>query len=114
MCSGFPFPRLTPSSLLSCGSIFWWGLLCCGRRDRHAQPQGSRASFGVWNNLLLVLDGGCRYGYGLSVVRWADNYHLFLLGMLSLIAATIALTAVRQCWRNGSGCILPEWVCPTF
>jgi len=37
---------------------------------------------------------------GLSVVRWADNYHLFLLGMLSLIAATIARTALRQCWRN--------------
>jgi hypothetical protein len=37
---------------------------------------------------------------GLSVVRWADNYHLFFLGMLSLIAATIARTALRQHWRN--------------
>ena len=36
----------------------------------------------------------------LSVVRWAENYHLFVLGMLSLIAATIARTAVRQRWRN--------------
>jgi uncharacterized membrane protein len=25
---------------------------------------------------------------GLSVVRWANNYHLFFLGMLSLMAAT--------------------------
>ena len=37
---------------------------------------------------------------GLSVVRWAENYHLFILGTLSLIAATIARTALRQRWRN--------------
>jgi uncharacterized membrane protein len=37
---------------------------------------------------------------GLSVTRWAENYHLFFLGALSLIAATLARTAIRQCWRN--------------
>ena len=36
---------------------------------------------------------------GLSVVRWANNYHLFFLGTLSLVAATSARTAVRQRWR---------------
>ena len=37
---------------------------------------------------------------GLSVVRWAENHHLFFLGALSLIAATVARTALRQRWRN--------------
>jgi len=37
---------------------------------------------------------------GLSVVRWAENYHLFFLGALSLIAATVARTALRQRWHN--------------
>ncbi len=37
---------------------------------------------------------------GLSVVRWVENYHLFLLGALSLLAATVARTALRQRWRN--------------
>jgi hypothetical protein len=37
---------------------------------------------------------------GLSVVRWADNYHLFILGTLSLITATIARRALRGRWRN--------------
>jgi uncharacterized membrane protein len=37
---------------------------------------------------------------GLSVVRWAHNYHLFILGTLSLVAATVARTALRQRWRN--------------
>jgi hypothetical protein len=37
---------------------------------------------------------------GLSVVRWAENYHLFFLGSLSLLAATFARNALRQHWRN--------------
>ena len=37
---------------------------------------------------------------GLSVVRWAENDHLFLLGLLSLISATVGRTALRQHWRH--------------
>jgi len=37
---------------------------------------------------------------GLSAVSWAKNYHLFILGALSLIAATVARAALRQRWRN--------------
>jgi hypothetical protein len=37
---------------------------------------------------------------GLSAVRWTENYHLFILGAFSLIAATVARTALRQRWRN--------------
>ena len=37
---------------------------------------------------------------GLSVVRWAESYHLFFLGALSLTAATVARKALRRRWRN--------------
>jgi len=37
---------------------------------------------------------------GLSVVRWAENYHLFILGTLSLVAATTGRMALRHRWRN--------------
>jgi len=37
---------------------------------------------------------------GLSVVRWTHNYHLFILGALSLIAATVARMALRRRWRG--------------
>jgi len=37
---------------------------------------------------------------GLSVVRWVHNYHLFILGALALIAATVARTAPRRRWRG--------------
>jgi hypothetical protein len=33
-------------------------------------------------------------------VRWAENYHLFVLGALSLTSATVARAALRQRWRN--------------
>jgi hypothetical protein len=37
---------------------------------------------------------------GLSVVRWTENYHLFVLGALSFAAATLARAALRQRWPN--------------
>jgi uncharacterized membrane protein len=37
---------------------------------------------------------------GLSVVRWAENYDLFVLGVLSLASATIARTALQQRRHN--------------
>ena len=38
----------------------------------------------------------------LSVMRWQENYHLFVLGILSFVAATIGRTALRHRW--------PYWV----
>ena len=36
----------------------------------------------------------------LSAMRWAENYHLFVLGILSFVEATIGRTALRQRWHN--------------
>jgi hypothetical protein len=36
----------------------------------------------------------------LSVMRWAENYHLFLLGALSLAAASFARAALRRRWHR--------------
>src|SRR5262245_54433268 len=60
--------------------------------------RGRHSSFGTiyyWCLMVVVATV-----IGLSVVRWADNYHLFFLGTLSLVAATIARTALRQRWCN--------------
>jgi uncharacterized membrane protein len=56
--------------------------------------RGRHSSFGTiyyWSLMVVVATAT-----GLSVVRWADNFHLFFLGTLSLVAATIARTA-RSC-----------------
>ena len=74
--------------------------MCRGRRNSHAQPQGPRTSFDLWNGLLLVLGGSCCYRDRALRGALAENYHLFILGVLSLISATVARTALRQRWSN--------------
>jgi hypothetical protein len=36
----------------------------------------------------------------LAMLRWSEDYHLFILGALSLIAATIGRSARRHLWRR--------------
>jgi hypothetical protein len=36
----------------------------------------------------------------LSAIRWAEDYHLFVLGALSFAAASLGRAARRGCWRN--------------
>jgi hypothetical protein len=36
----------------------------------------------------------------LSVMRWSEDYHLFILGTLSFAAASLGRTALRRHWRN--------------
>jgi len=36
----------------------------------------------------------------LALSRWSDDYHLFILGLLSFIAATIGRTARRKLWSS--------------
>jgi len=63
-----------------------------------AKGRGRHSTFGTiyyWCLAVVVATAT-----GLSVVRWAENYHLFVLGALSLAAATVARTALQQRWRN--------------
>src|SRR5262249_25218668 len=74
--------------------------------------RGRHSSFGTvyyWCLAVVVATAT-----GLSVVRWAENYHLFILGMLSLIAAIVARTALRQRWRNWVRLHIPGKASPTF
>jgi hypothetical protein len=98
---GVPVPSVDPVFLAVVRFHILVGIACVvagiaamvshKRRGRHS-------TFGTiyyWCLALVVASAT-----GLSVVRWAENYHLFFLGALSLIAATVARTALRQRWRN--------------
>jgi len=37
---------------------------------------------------------------GLAIVRWTEDYHLFILGALSFAAAYLGRQARRQSWNN--------------
>jgi uncharacterized membrane protein len=98
---GVPVPSVDPVFLAVVGFHILVGIPCVvagiAAMLSH-KGRGHHSTFGTiyyWCLALVVASAT-----GLSVVRWAENYHLFFLGALSLIAATVARTALRQRWRN--------------
>jgi uncharacterized membrane protein len=101
MVFGFPVPSVDPVFLavvrfhivvgIGCGVAGVIAMLSRKGRGRHS-------TFGtVYYWCLVVVVASAT---GLSVVRWAENYHLFFLGAFSFTAATVARTAARQRWPN--------------
>jgi hypothetical protein len=60
--------------------------------------RGRHSTFGtIYFWCLLVLFASAAF---LSVVRWRENYDLFVLGTVSLAAALFGRTALRQRWPH--------------
>ena len=97
---GIPVPSVDPVFLAVVRFHILVGVACVvaglvamfsrKRRGRHS----TSGTLYYWCLVVLVVSAT-----GLSVVRWAENDHLFILGLLSLIAATVGRTALRQRWR---------------
>ena len=98
---GVPVPSIDPGFLAVVRFHILVGVVCVlaglaamlsrKRRGRHS----TSGTLYYWCLAVLVASAT-----GLSVVRWAENNHLFILGLLSLIAATVGRTALRQRWRH--------------
>jgi FtsH-binding integral membrane protein len=98
---GVPVPSVDPTFLavvrfhilvgIACVVAGLIAMLSLKRRGRHS----TFGSLYYWTLAILVATA-----IGLSVVRWAENYHLFLLAVMSLVAATVGRTAVRRRWRS--------------
>ena len=98
---GVPVPSVDPAFLAVVGVHIVLGVICVAagaaamlsdkRRGRHS----TFGSVYYWSLALIVATAT-----GLSLVRWAENYHLFILGMLSLLAASLGRTALRRRWRH--------------
>jgi hypothetical protein len=97
LVAGIPIPSTSPIFLTVVGLHVLVGLLCViagaiamlspKRRGRHP-------TFGTiyyWGLVAVFVSAT-----GLSVVRWAEDYHLFILGLLALIAASLGRTARRR------------------
>jgi hypothetical protein len=50
----------------------------------------------------------------LAAVRWAEDYHLFVLGALSFAAACLGRQPDGAAGAIGSGCTSRQWQHPTF
>jgi hypothetical protein len=72
-------------------------------RIHDAQQEAAGSSSALWNPLLLVPLGGFCSATLLSIVRWAEDYHLFILGTLSFGTACVGRTARRHRWRGWVG-----------
>jgi hypothetical protein len=98
---GVPVPSVDPVFIAVVRFHTLVGIVCVAAGATamlSAKGRGRHSNFGTiyyWCLAIVVVTAS-----GLSVVRWAENYHLFALGALSLAAATLARTALRQRWRN--------------
>jgi uncharacterized membrane protein len=98
---GVPVPSADPVFLAVVCIHILLGISCVGAGAMamlSSKGRGRHSTFGTiyyWCLAIVVATAT-----SLSVVRWAENYHLFILGALSLIAATGARTALRQRWRS--------------
>jgi uncharacterized membrane protein len=98
---GVPVPSVDPFFLAVVRFHILVGITCvvAGVAAMLSQKRrGGHSMFGTiyyWCLSVVVVSAT-----GLSLVLWTENYHLFVLGALSLMAATIARKALRQPWRN--------------
>ena len=98
---GVPVPSVDPVFLAVVRFHIVVGIVCVLAGVTAMLSRKGRGRHSTWGTIyywcLAIVVGTAT---GLSVVRWAENYHLFLLGTGSLMAATVARTALRQRWRN--------------
>src|SRR5262245_38179648 len=74
--------------------------------------RGRHTTFGpIYYWCLLALFASVTF---LSVMRWAENYHLFILGALSFASAWFGRAALRGAGAIGHGCTLRGWGSHTF
>jgi hypothetical protein len=78
---------------LACVAIGVIAMFSPKRRGRHSNV----GTIYFW--CLLSLFASATF---LSIMRWADNYHLFVLGAMSFASAWVGRTALRHRW--------PYWV----
>lgn len=99
--AGIPIPSSSPVFLTIVGVHSLVGLACVitgiaamlSRKGR-----GRHSNFGsvyFWCLFVVFISAS-----GLAIVRWADDVHLFVLGLLSFASAYWARQAARKQWRD--------------
>ena len=99
MIAGIPLPSDTPLFLAFIAMHVAAGLVCViagavamlSRKQRGRHPRAGTIYY--WSLTLVAITMTV-----LAVSRWAEDYHLFILGALSFLAATIGRMARRRLW----------------
>lgn len=98
---GFPILSTSPIFLATVGLHVTVGLICVvAGAIAMLSPKraGRHPRFGTiyyWGLVVVFVSATA-----LSVVRWAENYHLFILGLLAFVSAFLGRAARRRRWAG--------------
>jgi hypothetical protein len=99
--AGIPLPSSSPVFLTLVGIHILFGLACVVTgvvAMLSVKRPGRHPRFGTLYDWFLAVVFVT--ATALSAMRWAEDYHLFILGVLSFGAATLGREARRRRWRN--------------
>ena len=88
--AGIPIPSTSPIFLAVVGLHVLIGLICViagAVAMLSPKRSGRHPTFGTiyyWGLVVVFVSAT-----GLAIVRWAEDYHLFILGLLAFIAASV-------------------------
>lgn len=98
---GIPIPSTDPFFLAIVGIHVLFGLAAVitgAVAMLSKKGRGRHSTFGTV--YFWCLSGVFATMSALSFMRWAENYHLFILGVLSFASAYFGRTAARRRWRR--------------
>jgi hypothetical protein len=98
---GIPIPSDAPLFLAALGVHIPFGLAAVvtgAVAILSSKGPGRHPNFGTYYYWCLAVVFGS--ATVLSALRWIDNYHLFVLGALSFVAASLGRTARRRRWQH--------------
>jgi hypothetical protein len=98
--AGIEIPSTSPIFLTTVGLHILAGLVCVGAGAvamLSTKRPGRHPTFGTiyyWCLAAVFVSAT-----GLAAMHWAEDYHLFILGLLSFATASLGRTARRHRWR---------------
>ena len=98
---GIPIPSTSPIFLSDVGVHVVLGIIAVAAgivAMLSVKGPGRHPGFGTVYYWCLV--GIFVTATSLSIVRWSEDYHLFILAALALLAASVGRNARQQRWRN--------------
>jgi uncharacterized membrane protein len=99
--AGIPIPSTSPVFISIVGFHVAFGLVCVitgAIAMLSNKGRGRHSNYGTiyyWCLVSVFISATA-----LAMVRWLEDYHLFILGALSFAVAHAGRTALRQRWRS--------------